>query len=187
MLQVLKKYQRNQEIKARVQVLLCAKEHSSILRKYIKRMARLNQTILASYILQRSPIPALSSAAKATHKISIVVQYGIHISFLKNQLTSRYCSLSQRALWAKSQPYSNGPWLKRFTTGVAKLKEQKKWTVKYFPNFSQIRPSRYFYIKNSFEASSALTPDLRAAAKEVSLPSSLLSGHHSFLPSVSHY
>lgn len=179
LLQLLKKFQRNSEVVARTQVFLCAKEHSSFLRNYLKKMARLNQSILANYILQRSPIPAVSAAAQVAHKASILVQYGVHVSFLKNQLTSQHCSWSQRALWVKTQPYSNGPWLKRFSTGVAILKE-KKWSTKYFPKLSKIRPSRYFYLENKFEQSSAISAQITAKAKVVSLPLSSSSGPPSF-------
>lgn len=186
MLQILNKYQRNKEIAARAQVFLCAKEHNSLLRSYLKNMARLNKSIMASYLLKHSPIPAVASAAQIAHKASILVQYGVHVSFLKNQLSGQHCSWSQRALWAKSQPYSNGPWLKRFSTGVAKLKE-KKWSTKYFPNISSIRPSHYFFLENKFELTSPLSSEIKTSPKEVSLPSSLSSGRPLSLLSVSHY
>lgn len=185
-LQLLNKYQRNQEIKARAQVFLCAKEHSSFLRSYLKRMARLNQAILASYLLQRSPIPAVAAAAKAAHKTSVIAQYGVHVSFLKNQLTAKHCHWFQRSLWVKTQPYSNSPWLKRSSTGVAKLKE-KKWSVRYPPQVKKLRPSRYFYLKSEFEVSSALSHKIQVEAKEVSWPLSSSYGSPSSLPSASHF
>lgn len=174
-LQILQKYQRNQEVTVKVQVLLCAKEHSSLLRKYLKNMARLNQSILTSYLLKHTPVPAISKPAKIAHKASKLIQYGVHISFLKNQIETKHCNWTQKALWAKSQPYSQGPWLKRTVTGVAKLKE-KKWFIIYPPQLKKLRPSRYFYLQSDFQLSSPLSNDIELKAKEVSSPLSLLSG-----------
>lgn len=162
---ILNQKQRNLEAKERTQVYLCAKEALTKEEKHLKHMALLNKSLLASYLLMKSPIPAVAQAAKASHEALKLSQTILHVSHVKQLSSLTHCHSGNRAQWAIQTTYGPSPLLKRGITGQAIAKVDKCQYV-LFPNIKRVRPSTLFVLQVKRENKAA---EISWQTKEASL------------------
>lgn len=162
---ILNQKQRNLEARERTQLYLCAKEALTKEEEHFKRMALLNQSLLASFLLMKSPVPAIAQAAKLTHEAQKVAQTVLQVSHLKQLGSLSHCHAGNKAQWAIQTTYGPSPFIKRGITGQA-IARVNKCQYLLFPNIKKVRPSTLFALQLKRENQTA---DISWQTKEASL------------------
>ena len=134
---IAKEYHMN--LKGRINQVLCAYQYLESFKKSETEIDRLNKLIEVNAILSAVP------KAKAAQLVIIKSLQGLQqlhlISFLKNNMTNKYCTYSYKLRHATNFPYQlKGKSLfVRDSIGKA-LKSNKEWKIAYkFQNFSKSR------------------------------------------------
>lgn len=115
------------KLKKRVQLYLCFKYLHQRTLSYTQTINRQNIKILSTYTL--TIIPWLSPYMKSLKTSIQYIQATTHLSYMKNLISNKWCSLNQGSFFIKNIPYkvsSAGQFLRGFFGTV--LLGRKRWT-----------------------------------------------------------
>lgn len=177
---ILKQIHLIQELRESHKKHLCIKYLFVETERYVSRITKLNFSIRTG--LAMSIVPATRIQGKALIKTSKLGQNILHISYLKNISSNRYCDVTFKAFFLRSLPYQTrklGSFLRRRVDGTTMIRK-KKWSHHFL--ISKRRKSMELVkmslsLKSSF---SFLKGQVTTINRQAFRPSNLLFGSQSF-------
>lgn len=156
------------EIRNRKDIYLCSKKYLELTNSYTNAISKINIAFDALNVASATGLATPES--EATRKALKLAQAGIHVSYLKNINSIKYCSIESRAQFMLNLPYetSKAFFLETAIDGKTKVRE-KKWELKISKIEKGIRYKHLFYLDLLLNLESIYSCKLTSTIKEVNL------------------